>query len=372
MSGEGEQILIVGGGFSGMSAAIELAKVGAKVDLIEIDPGWRSYGAGVTMGGASLRALRRLGVLDAFLEKGAAADGADLLTADGHKIASLPTPRVAGPDVPGAGAIMRPALAAILADATRASGAEVRLGVTFERIDQDGKARLSDGSTKRYDLIIGADGLYSNTRAAIFPEAPHPRYIGQCVWRAVAARAPEIERATMWMGHKVKVGLNPVSRDLMYMFVTEDRPNNDRISPERFPALLADLIAPFASPIVQAVRAGLPQNETIVYRPLEALLLPRPWLRGRVVLIGDAVHATTPHLASGACIGVEDAIVLAEELGRREVGEALAAYEARRWERCRMVVENSLHLAEIETTGGDQGEHAAIMRDSMIALAAPF
>jgi 2-polyprenyl-6-methoxyphenol hydroxylase-like FAD-dependent oxidoreductase len=101
--------------------------------------------------------------------------------------------------------------------------------------------------------------------------------------------------------------------------------------------------------------------------------MPRPWVSGRVVLIGDAVHAITPHLASGACIGIEDALVLAEELARTAVvDEALAAFEARRWERCRMVVQNSGRLGEIEIAGGDKEEHARIMRESLMALAQPI
>lgn len=108
----------------------------------------------------------------------------------------------------------------------------------------------------------------------------------------------------------------------------------------------------------------------IVYRPLEQMLMPRPWSTGRVVLIGDAVHATTPHLAAGACIGIEDAVVLADEIARgTSLPSALAAFEARRWERCRMVVENSGRLAEIETTSGSREEHAAIMQASMKTLA---
>ncbi len=100
--------------------------------------------------------------------------------------------------------------------------------------------------------------------------------------------------------------------------------------------------------------------------------MPRPWSRGRVVLIGDTVHATTPHLASGACIGIEDALVLADELAKAaDVPGALAAFENRRWERCRMVVENSARLGEIETEGGDKEEHSRIMRESLMALAQP-
>ena len=78
MSASGLRILIIGGGFSGMSAAIQSRKAGAHVDLVEIDPGWRSYGAGISLGGATLRAFRTLGILDEFLKRGAATDGVDL------------------------------------------------------------------------------------------------------------------------------------------------------------------------------------------------------------------------------------------------------------------------------------------------------
>ena len=112
MSQAVRRILIIGGGFSGMSAAIQLRKQGVEVDLVEIDPGWRSYGAGISLGGATLRAFRTIGILDEFLEQGSAADGVVLCLPHGPQIAELPTPRIAGPDVPGGGAIMRPVLAA--------------------------------------------------------------------------------------------------------------------------------------------------------------------------------------------------------------------------------------------------------------------
>jgi 2-polyprenyl-6-methoxyphenol hydroxylase-like FAD-dependent oxidoreductase len=86
------------------------------------------------------------------------------------------------------------------------------------------------------------------------------------------------------------------------------------------------LLARFPAPLMQQVREQLNERSQVVYRPLESLLVPAPWYRGRVVLIGDTVHATTPHMASGACIGIEDAIVLAEEIGRADsVAAALAA-----------------------------------------------
>lgn len=376
MTRSASRILIIGGGFSGMSAAIELRKQGVEVDLVEIDPGWRSYGAGISLGGATLRALRSLGVLDAFLEHGSAADGVHICLPYGPKVAELPTPRIAGPDIPGGGAIMRPVLARILAEATRASGTNVRLGCTFTAIEQDAEGvevAFTDGSRQRYDLVIGADGLYSQVREAVFPQAPKPQYSGQAVWRAVLPRPPEIETCVMWMGPRIKPGVNPVSKTEMYLFVTEPRPDNEHVDPATFSDHLRGLLADFTAPALQAIRDQIGPDSRIIYRPLEGLLMPRPWFNGRVVLIGDTVHATTPHLASGACIGIEDALVLAEELARATaVDQALAAFESRRWERCRMVVQNSARLGEIEVAGGDKEEHSRIMRDTLMALAQPI
>lgn len=372
-----QRILIIGGGFSGMSAAIQLQRLGAAVDLVEIDPGWRSYGAGISLGGATLRAFRTLGILDAFLAQGAASDGVRICAPHGPQVAELPTPRIAGPDVPGGGAILRPVLARILAEATRAAGTTVHLGYTFTRIAQDAEGvdvDFSDGQRRRYDLVIGADGLYSKVREAVFPDAPKPRYSGQAVWRAVLPRPAEIQAATMWMGPRIKPGVNPVSASQMYLFVTEPRPGNGHVDPATFADQLRGLLADFPAPALQAIREQIGADSQIVYRPLEGLLMPQPWFNGRVVLIGDTVHATTPHLASGACIGIEDALVLAEELGRSgsSLAGALAAFQSRRWERCRMVVENSARLGEIEIAGGDKDEHARIMRESLMALAQPI
>ncbi|AKM03413.1 MULTISPECIES: FAD-dependent oxidoreductase [Burkholderia cepacia complex] len=371
-----QHVLVIGGGFSGMATAIQCAKLGLTVDLVEIDPGWRSYGAGISIGGPTLRALRTIGVLDAFFERGHGGDGVNLFTADGQPIGTLPTPRVAGEDVPGGGAIMRPVLADILAKATRAAGVRVQLGCTFSGIEPRGEqvdVVFTNGTHGTYDLVVGADGLYSKVRGIAFPDAPKPRYTGQGVWRAVVPRPAEIACATMWLGPRIKAGVNPVSRDEMYVFVTEDRPTNDYIDPGEWPRMLSELLASFDVPLIKSIRAQIGTESRVNYRPLESLLLPTPWFSGRVVLVGDAVHATTPHMAAGAGIGIEDAIVLAEELGRGvTVDAALHAFQARRWERCRMVVENSGRLGEIEIVGGDRDEHRRIMHETHMNLARPI
>ena len=176
----------------------------------------------------------------------------------------------------------------------------------------------------------------------------------------------------MYMGETIKTGFNPVSTTEMYLLLTEPREKPDSIDEADLPNTLKSLLAEFGGEIAK-IRDELNGQSRIVYRPFYEMLLQPPWHRGRVVLIGDAVHATTPHLASGAGMGVEDAVVLAEELaGAPDCASALEGFTDRRFNRCRLVVENSVRLGNIERAGGPKEEHSALMRESMSALLAPF
>ena len=101
--------------------------------------------------------------------------------------------------------------------------------------------------------------------------------------------------------------------------------------------------------------------------------MPAPWHRGRVLLIGDAVHPTTPQLASGAGMAVEDALVLAEEIQHQLTLEDVhAAYLRRRYERCTLVVKNSLEIGRREQRGAPIAEQTELVNQSLRALAAPI
>jgi len=372
-----KKVLIVGGGPAGMSAAIAMRRHGIDVELVEIDPAWRPLGTGISISGATLRAIETLGLYDAFLANGATHDGVELCTPDGRLLAVLPTPRPVGSSVAGEGAVMRPALARIMAEATRKAEVDVRLGCTYTSITQRSTAvtvEFTDGTTRTYDLVVGADGLHSRFRESFYPEVAPPHYVGQVVWRAVLPRPLSQERLRIWIGDQLKIGVNPTSSTQAYMFITEDRPERTHIDPARWPQLMAALIQRFPDPALHDfVPHMFAPAAAVDYRPLFNLLVPLPWNRGRMVLIGDAVAATTPHLASGAGIGIESGIVLAEELARNDdLQSAFDAFHARRWERCRMVVENSARLCQIEIENGDKEEHERIMRDSIMALIKPI
>jgi 2-polyprenyl-6-methoxyphenol hydroxylase-like FAD-dependent oxidoreductase len=121
------------------------------------------------------------------------------------------------------------------------------------------------------------------------------------------------------------------------------------------------------------VREGLNEKSQVNFRPLEGFILPEPWYRGRVLLIGDAAHPTTPQLASGAGMAIEDSIVLAEELARADsVAEAFAAFMARRIGRCRLVTTSSVEIGRLEQERAPVDQMTAVVRNALAKLAEPI
>jgi naringenin degradation protein FdeE len=374
-----QKVLIVGGGPAGLCAATVLTKRGIDAEIVEINEELRPLGSGLTMMGATLRALRAVDeeALDRCIAEGAGHPALNFGDVRGEIVQRLELPQPAGPEYPGGFGIMRPAFWGLLADTAAKAGAKIRLATTVTSIEQsdDGvDVEFSDGTRSRYDLVVGADGLHSKVRELVFPDAPEPFFTGQTVWRAVVPRPGDVsDDMGMYYGPRLKAGCNPVSDDEMYIFVVENTPEVTRPPREQWPEMIQALLTEFEG-IIAWARERMTDPEKIDRRPLHAILLPAPWYRGRVLLIGDAAHATTPHLAMGAGIAIEDAAVLGELLDSHDdLSAALAAFMDRRWERCRLVVENSLQLGEWEKHPDDpEADPAALSNASFAALAAPI
>jgi len=369
-----DSVLIIGGGVAGMSAAIALRARGIEVTLIDADPGWRSYGAGISVTGLSLRAFDHLGVLEEVRRRGHVGAGLRGRAVDGSLLFDAPVSPDPQP-IDSSGGIMRPVLHDILANRVRGAGTRVRLGVKVTHLENTPAGvdvQLSDGHQQRFDLVLAADGIYSETRGRVFPDAVQPRFTGQGCWRAVAPRPADVDRTELFFGGPVKVGINPVSSSQLYAFVLEHVPHNPHYpEPARVPHL-RQLLAAFGGSVGQ-LRDQLGPESLVNYRPLEWHLQPGPWYHHRVVLIGDAAHATTPHLALGAGIAVEDSLALAGELAARaDVDAALDAFMVRRLPRAKLVVETSVRIGEIEMAGGDQREANQLLGATLAQLRQPY
>ena len=156
----------------------------------------------------------------------------------------------------------------------------------------------------------------------------------------------------------------------MYIYLLQNVPDRPRWRNDELPTMLRSLLAEFEGTLGRA-RDEVRDPEKIICRPVFSMIMPPPWHQGRVILIGDAAHTTTPQLASGATIAIEDAVVLAKHLRyEQSLDTALDAFTQARYDRCRVVVENSEQLGEWEKKPGT-AEHlvAGLVAESYRVLA---
>ncbi|MFZ1995254.1 MAG: FAD-dependent monooxygenase, partial [Solirubrobacteraceae bacterium] len=287
------------------------------------------------------------------------------------RVAVTPLP---GSAHPGAIGITRPALHDLLGDAARAAGVEPRLGVTVRSVTQAPDAaevQFSDGTHGRYDLVVGADGIHSSVRQLVFPDAPGPYFTGQAVWRALVDRPEELFEGGMFYGPRNKAGINIVSDREVYLFLVQNVEDAGWPPREQMPGLLREQLAEYEG-WVGWIRERIADPDRVDYRPLEVIMVAPPWHSGRVVLIGDAAHATTPHLAAGALCALEDAVVLAEMLAEGgSLDDVLGRFAARRIERCRLVVDNAAKLGEWERSHAADADPVGLTASTWAALAQP-
>ena len=367
--------LIVGGGIGGMAAAICLAERGVDVEIVDLDPEWRVYGAGITITGVTLRAYKQLGMVEEIAAKGAITNGSGVYLFSGEHLRDLDEPIIED-GLPATGGIMRPILHEIMQERIRPLGIGVRLGVTVSQLENGGAdvdVTLSDGSKGRYDLVVGSDSVHSHVRKLAFPHMSEPMRTGQGCWRISIEKPPVLEKGEMYFGHKYTVGITQCGKNAVYlwMLTPHERRQNHFDEDELFARLKANLEGFGHS--AGWIRENMTRDHWINYRPLAAKLQPGPWSNGRIVLLGDAVHATTPHLASGAGMAVESAIVLSQELAKAaHTEQALEAYQARRFERCRDIVETSIAIGAAQLEGVSPDRVGAMIGGALHRLAAPY
>jgi 2-polyprenyl-6-methoxyphenol hydroxylase-like FAD-dependent oxidoreductase len=253
----------------------------------------------------------------------------------------------------------------------------VRLGTTVTAVDHGDDAvtaTLSDGATMRADLLVVADGAHSTTRELVLGERLAPEPDRQLIWRSAATRPSELTRYTMVNGRFGHLGLVPLSDALVYLWLLQTDTGAPRVPAAERPAALRAELAGVGGHVAR-VLDNLDDRVEIDQRTISHLLVPADaWHRGRALLIGDAAHTTTPHLAFGVGMAIEDAVVLAELAAELDDVTALGeAFTARRFERCRFVVESSAQISAWQTEPDPRVEdQRALMGQAMGRLAQPY
>ena len=344
-------VLVIGGGIGGLVAARALRQQGVAVDLIERESEWTVYGVGIIQPNNALRALDRVGIADRCIAAGGAFAGWRIHDANGNILVDAPGSNAAAPHLPANNGITRPRLHEILIEGAREVDVSIRLGVTATSIADEGasvRVAFSDGATRSYDFVLGYDGSHSQTRRLLFGEGLEPAFTGQGVWRYNLPRPASVDTGGVYFGPDTKVGLVPLSPTLMYMFVVTAEPDNRWFEGAGLADDMRARIAAYGG-LVGELRDQIRNPEEVVYRPMLNGLVEGPWHRGRVMILGDAAHTTTPHLAQGAAMAIEDAVLFAELVGRGgELSRVLDAFMARRLDRARYVVDCSTKIGRWE------------------------
>lgn len=379
MSNTLQNVLVVGGGIGGQSAAIALKKAGINVEIAEIQKAFNVYGVGIIQQQNALRALDAIGIGQEALRRGSPYGQVKMLTAGGHPVGLAGAPPTE--KYPSHNGISRRILHDVMYEEAISLGIPFRMGVTVAELqnNENGvEVTFTDGSKVAYDLVVASDGINSKIRGMVFGEMK-PRYVGLSVWRYPFPRHEDLDTGYIYYGRKSKIGFIPMNTDSMYMFLVSTEGENPVVAEDNLVSTLRGYMAEYPVKMAQDAMAQVTDAKLVNYRPLEALRLAAPWYKNRVVIIGDAAHATIPQLGSGAALAIEDAVVLVDELQKQaKLSVALESFMKRRYDRCMMVVNASETLGEwelLEFQGKPlpEGAHpGALIGKTIGGLMAPF
>lgn len=344
-----KKVLIIGGGIGGLCTAIALLKKGLAVEVYESAPELKPLGAGLVLAANAMQGLRKIGLEEEILVTGKLLSKIQILAQDGDIITQTDTTRISQRYGTNNFAIHRADLHRILQQHIPAQ--QVITGKKCVDVVQDAQgvtATFSDGSLAQGDCLVAADGIHSLIRKKLVPGSSL-RYAGHTCWRAVTDTYPQsldTSKFTETWGAKGRFGIVPLAGNRVYWYACINAPVNDS---QMAAYTLEDLASAFRhhhAPIPQLIEMTQPNQ--LIRNDINDIAPLRQFAFGKIVLTGDAAHATTPNMGQGACQAIEDAIVLANCLSRNVQPEAaFKEFERKRIGRTTQIANASRQIGQI-------------------------
>ena len=320
------QIAIIGGGIGGLTAALAFRQSGFEAEVFEQAPALLDVGAAIAIWPNALRVLEELHLSEKILEKAGVMEEIRWLDQAGFLINRI--------SIPVAVALHRADLQSTLLHAL--PDTSIHLDHSFVSYRQHGDktiATFSNGDSVEADFLIGADGIHSDVRAQFIKDG-EPVNRGYTVWRGIAPTIPSLippATAIEIHGRGKRFGIGPVGHGRVGWWATANVSDTDDLS---------SLFAGWYRPVLELI-AATPKTSILKTSALDREP-NKTWGTGRMTLLGDAIHPTTPNLGQGGCLAIEDALILArcfKKHGATE--EALRNYERLRYKRTAAVTRYS-------------------------------
>lgn len=356
-------ITIIGGGIAGLSTALALNKLGFHCELYERARQLNEVGAGIWMQPNALKVLDWLGLGIIVRQNGMLLD--QVYITNSQLVPFKKTALEVVQDEKGNKivAIHRAVLQKIMYEALPKD--TVKLGYEFNSLDyNENQIKISVGDKEIVtDLLIGADGINSKVRGCIFVNTPK-RFSGQTCWRGISEiRIPKEFQNTgieSW-GKKIRFGFSQITENQVYWFAVINTKQNETDNTETIKSELQQFFKSFHPLVLEIIDQT--KSEKIIRSDISDLKRLDRWHKDKVVLVGDAAHATTPNMGQGAGQGIEDAYYLANILAKKIlIDQTLDLFESTRREKVDYVVNNSWRFGQMAHSGFGQLIMKAIIK----------
>jgi 2-polyprenyl-6-methoxyphenol hydroxylase-like FAD-dependent oxidoreductase len=348
--GRSERFAIIGAGIGGLTLAIAMQRKGFKVQVFEEAPDIKPLGAGLALAANAVKGFVDIGISERVLRAGSILKKVSIKDRAGKILAETDSEKISEKyRTVNNFTIHRADLHDVLLE--NLSKDTLQLGRACVDILQSPvgvRIIFQDGTTHWADYAIACDGVHSLIRKKFLPES-RPRYAGYTCWRAVIEDTPsavDIQETSETWGCGSRFGIAPLNQGRLYWFACLNARENDPAMKAYGTKELLTHFGRFHAPIPEILKytedRQLIWNDIIDIKPLKKFAF------GRIVLIGDAAHAPTPNMGQGACLAIEDAVILANTIeSSQSVEAAFRLFEQKRIKRTTTIVNGSWRLGRI-------------------------
>ncbi|HEY0744166.1 MAG TPA: FAD-dependent monooxygenase [Chryseosolibacter sp.] len=341
---------IVGGGIGGLTLGIALQRKGFNVTIYEGAPSLKPLGAGLTLAGNAVKALIHIGIADPILQAGKILQAISIKDEKGNILTQTNAEQLSRKfGVINSFSIHRGDLQSILVNELKSDSliAGKRL-LDFNQTSSVVTLYFEDGTSATADYMIACDGIHSVVRKKLLPQSK-TRYSGYTCWRAIIDDIPStvnLEETSETWGKGSRFGIVPLANNKLYWFACINAQQNDPLLREyKIPDLVSEF-SNYDSPVADILKQT--KNEQLIWGDIIDLKPIKKFAFGRIVLAGDAAHATTPNMGQGACMAIEDAVVLTNCIEEYStVEEAFLRFEEKRIERTTKIVNDSWTIGKV-------------------------